>query len=911
MVVKKKVSLGGQSEATRDRPTALSPNLEVLELFFNTGIVFHEVARGAALPDTVSSFKLMADPRGGDAKAVRRAAPGEEPDVEISAADHLPMLTGHWFPVPYQLSNPFAVQLYLGPSDRGVDLMLAVDTSELAGSKGQWLDAAFDENRPFRALNKDELGAFLEHAEVKEYCRKLERMGVDRALLKLAAVLETVAPLLPKVLFRKVTADEALPVSLVVDFGNSRSTAVLVEAHDQGISAVPLALRDFASPLRVSDEAFDSRVTLLPPLFDRTLDAFATAQSFQLPSVARLGREATDRALETPHRYACTLSSPKRYLWDARKTRDRWHFGLKLEGEYRPIYGKLLKYIPDESGGVYLREDGPSAPAEPRYAPRTMMLFALVELIFQAVSQVNSIGYRKFQGKEGRPRFIKHLVMTYPSAMPADERAVYEALARNAVLLVGHILHLAPEHRPNWNAQTQAFDPFLFVDEAMAAQAVYLYQEVSHTFDGSMEEFVRIYGRADGTIRIASVDIGGGTTDVMVAEYEDRLPGTGTALAIKKLFQDGVNIAGDEVCRGLVEDVLLPQVAAQLPDAAARQRFSHLFGAGDAGHGSHWQTLRSRLVPFLWLPLARCFWAIAEGHMPDGANETSAQAVPELLALFGQSMGEGAVLAEADAFLASAVPGFPGLRNLMFRLDRAETERAIVRVLREPLRRYADILAQFDIDILVLAGRASALTCVQELFVRELPVARPRIRTMSDYRVGEWYPSKWKDTGRIKDAKSTVAAGSAILHLASRNRLPGFLIDSITSAPDNPVFGLYQDTEPHIARQNELFRDGPASPPFVYTHGMRIGFRNVDSEEMDGAPLFEVHPASPEVESALLEDRVALSFVRGKDGRISIGKITSQRGEYHYEPTDFELRLRTATHDRYWLDTGSFMVAGR
>jgi hypothetical protein len=80
---------------------------------------------------------------------------------------------------------------------------------------------------------------------------------------------------------------------------------------------------------------------------------------------------------------------------------------------------------------------------------------------------------------------------------------------------------------------------------------------------------------------------------------------------------------------------------------------------------------------------------------------------------------------------------------------------------------------------------------------------------------------------------------------------------------------------------------------------------------MDGAPLFEVHPASPEVESALLEDRVALSFVRGKDGRISIGKITSQRGEYHYEPTDFELRLRTATHDRYWLDTGSFMVAGR
>src|SRR5204863_291173 len=162
----------------------------------------------------------------------------------------------------------------------------------------------------------------------------------------------------------------------------------------------------------------------------------------------------------------------------------------------------------------------------------------------------------------------------------------------------------------------------------------FLYQEIGGTFAGSMEELVAVYGsgpdKGPQTLRVASVDIGGGTSDVMIAEYEDKLPGTGTSLSIKKLFQDGVSIAGDEVCR------------------------------------------------------------------------------------------------------------------------------AIERVLREPLRRYADILAQFDVDLLVLAGRTAALPCIKRLFTSEMPVSPPRVRSMARYRVGEWYPSKWKDQGYIRDPKSTV-----------------------------------------------------------------------------------------------------------------------------------------------------------
>jgi hypothetical protein len=936
MVVKKKVSLGSSPDLGEDasaEPRALTPgaraaSVDVLELFFNTGIILHEVALPRGLPDVVSSFVVMkpsvtagtapAQATGPSTLSVRRAQGGEEPDVEISAVDHLSELAGRWLPVPYQLSCPFTVQVFLAQTGGGgVRAVLAVDTFEAQGSQGRHLDAAYDEGRPFRALDKNETGQFFEHPETRELVRRLERAGVDKALFKLAALLETLAPLLPKIRLARIETHQPIPVSLVLDLGNSRSTALLVEGRDAGVFGVPLEVRSLGNPLARSQEAFDSRITFMPSPWDKSVFPVATGESFQWPSVARMGREALDRALETPHRYQCTLSGPKRYLWDDRQTDERWHFAQKIgqvagaNGEHRPVFGRILKWLPEESGGTFLREDGPQTPADPRYAPRSMMLFALVEILCQAYAQINGAEYRMYQGKEGNPRVLKHLVLTYPSAMREEERHVYEALVRNAVVLTCHVLNIRPDLRPNWNAQAQAFDPFLFVDEALAAQMVFVFQEAQGTFAGSMEELVSVYGGGEKTLRVASVDIGGGTSDVMIAEYEDKLPGTGTSLSIKKLFQDGVSIAGDEVCRAIIEDVVFPQILQQLPTAQSKSRLLHLFGEGDAGHGSAWRTLRARLVPYLWMPLARCYWAIAEGfplrdHTPDRHYMVST-----IFETFELPSISPAILAEANGFLEQEVEGFPGFENLFFRFDALTVERAIERVLREPLRRYADILAQFDVDLLVLAGRTAALPCIKRLFTSEMPVSPPRVRSMARYRVGEWYPSKWKDQGHIRDAKSTVTAGAAVLHLASKNRLAGFLIDTISEAEQRPIYGLYQDTEPHIARANELFSQGgptEKSPPFVYTHGMRIGFRNVDSQEMEGSPLFEVRPASPDVEAALLEDRVAIQFTRSRSGQIQVASVTSQKGQYQFDAKDFVLSLKTAAFDKYWLDTGVFEV---
>lgn len=916
----KKISLSGASQPRQSSPLVVTPTQEVLELFFNTGIAYHPLTIAGELPDVVASFVVMKDPQGGQAVSVRRAAPAEDPDVEISFLEHLSSFARMWIPVPYQLSCAHSVQVYLAPTGgrRGaVKAMLAIDTLEHPDTQGRFLDRKLDEGRPFRPLDREETGGFLDQPVVKEFVRRLERAGVDAAPFKLSALYEILQPYLPRIRFSRIEMPapagtggaaqlshgaEPIDVSLIVDFGNSRTTAVLVEARDKGLLSIPLALRSSSDPFTVTEEAFDSRVAFLPSPFEDTSVPLGTGEGFTLPTIARLGREALDRALETPHRYVCSLSSPKRYLWADVQNDDRWYFAAKQQGEYRTVSGRLLKYIVEEGGGALLRQDGPSAPPEPRYAPRTMMLFAFAEILTQAYSQIASMDYRRFQGKEGNPRVLRHVVLTYPSAMRAEEKEVYETLVKNAAALVAYLYNIPEDRRPNGGAD----EKFLFIDEAQAAQMVFLYQEVAETFSGSMEDFVKVYGDDKGKVRIASVDIGGGTTDVMVAEYGDLLAGSGTSLTIQQLFQDGVNVAGDEVCRALVEEILVPQILAQIEAPAARAAFIHLFAEGDAGHGASWRTLKAKLVPYFWLPLARCLWGVAEGFEIPGHVEGRAYGVDDVMTLFEGSTFSTAVLAEVDKFLEEVAPGFPGLRNVFFKFDRQEIERVIQDALREPLRRYSDILAQFEVDILVLAGRASALKCVRDLFLAELPVTPPRIKSMSSYRVGDWYPSKWRHNGVIRDPKSTVTAGATVLHMAAKNRLAGFMLDRIDPAPQKPIIGLYQESEPHIGRDSELFRDAETSAPIAYTSFMRLGFRNVDSPEMDASPLFEVLPSTPEAERALLRERVGLVFGRDKKGHVSIVDVKGQKNGHPFTTADFRLRLKTLTSDRYWLDTGVF-----
>ena len=120
----------------------------------------------------------------------------------------------------------------------------------------------------------------------------------------------------------------------------------------------------------------------------------------------------------------------------------------------------------------------------------------------------------------------------------------------------------------------------LELDEAVAPQLAIVFSEMHHMRDYG-ENWIELYGRQRGdkeTVRVMTIDIGGGTTDTSVVEYSDELPGVGVDLVANLMFKDSTTIAGDRLVKDIVERVMLPQLGAKFKgDKQQKDLFERFF----------------------------------------------------------------------------------------------------------------------------------------------------------------------------------------------------------------------------------------------------------------------------------------------------------------------------------------------
>ncbi len=214
-------------------------------------------------------------------------------------------------------------------------------------------------------------------------------------------------------------------------------------------------------------------VTVTPPLFDDL-------------SMVRLGREADDviQVMRAEGDIRTGLSSPKRYLWadDASWLEGAfWHMADPADrcrtGTYAAtLRGPFLRFIHEDDRDFLLDHDDPKeseyaveAPLKPRHAPRAMMTAALYELLCQAYSYVNSPAYRNKSGESGRTREIRTLTLSYPSGMILEERKRFEAQGNKAINIFAATLGKNQRVRPELN---------LGIDEASAVHFSYIWSEL-------------------------------------------------------------------------------------------------------------------------------------------------------------------------------------------------------------------------------------------------------------------------------------------------------------------------------------------------------------------------------------------------------------------------------------------------
>ena len=180
--------------------------------------------------------------------------------------------------------------------------------------------------------------------------------------------------------------------------------------------------------------------------------------------------------------------------------------------------------------------------------------------------------------------------------MPKQEREIFRRRMFEAIAIVWKAMgwHPQDEDFASRKQQEKAWCRSLIQmewDEASCGQLVWLYNEAISHFGGQTEAFsppspvriARLSGVLPGrALRVASIDIGGGTTDMAITHYQlDDGSGNNVKITPQLLFREGFKVAGDDTLLDVIQRYVLPALQTQLQKsgiADASQLMASLFG---------------------------------------------------------------------------------------------------------------------------------------------------------------------------------------------------------------------------------------------------------------------------------------------------------------------------------------------
>jgi hypothetical protein len=828
--------------------------------------------------------------------------------------------------------------------------------------------------------------------------KKTESLFAMEYLAEYLTFLEFLHRLLPGAEVRVVNPERDAPVEadLILDIGNSRTTGIIVETAPRQSTDLNnsylLQIRDLSAPENVYAEPFATRIEFVEPSFgDEAASRLSGRRNpaFVWASAVRMGPEAARlSALSGGAEGATGMSGPKRYLWDERIHRPGWRFNTG--GAYEPMVtrGAFARQV-NNMGTPTACMDDPSIARNPLYRGQeretafesqftrsSLMMFLLAEVIMQTLVTVNSPAQRGRRGLSDLPRRLRRIVFTMPTGMPVAEQRIYRRWVDFAVRTVWRALGRqdappSPEsgkdasgfrpERPEdaGAARSAAFaargkgawrrkpDARCSWDEAGCTHAVYLYNEIIHKYHGDAHNFFRIYGRArpeigpGPSLRAAGLDIGGGTTDLGIVTYSlDNDESSACRLRPHPEFHDGFTIAGDEILRAVITDVLLAAVAEAAAEHGAanpRDILGECFGRDVLDNSRENRSLRARFTRLAAVPVGLALLAVYEKSDP-----LRSEPVTYRLRDFFEASGDRSATPRPFApapplprelvdYVENAVrraaPGSAfSLLDVPVTVSPALIEKSVLSVMQRILSDLCEVIYLYGCDVLLLTGRPSKLHGVIASVVSRMPVPADRIIPMCGYRVGRWYPFVDR-SGMIGDPKSTVSAGAILLAL-SEGHLEGF---SLVSGDFRPVstarFIGETDTSGRLPRSRVWFevdvqsgREQELEREVKFTGPLSVGFRQLAVERWPTTRFYLIDFASEEDRmraAGKLPYTLTLRFLqRGAEegtvadgvdeGELSIVSVADNAGDPVYGGgRAVEVRLQTLpTDEGYWLDTG-------
>ena len=664
-------------------------------------------------------------------------------------------------------------------------------------------------------------------------------------------------------------------VDLVIDIGNSRTCAVLFDNGDFTKSS-PLELQDFTSPiahgtLNKYRNSFDMRLAFREANLGGKFGLENSSQ-FIYPSMIRLGEEANSLIhkatnMNTGAEKTSTFSSPKRFLWDEMPQKQEWEF-VQLDGEIaQPIY---IEGISEQ-----LNEDGTlgDGSIKNRYSRKALMTFAFLEILSQAKMQINSYTQRNHWGNESMPRKIGRIIVTCPTAMSNKEQTALRKCAEDAAIILDRFFENTYSKEIKYSEIRNRIEVIpsakklstkeerieWIYDEATSAQFVFLYAEIKERYQKNIKEYFDFYGkvRSDleeynkNSLTVGSVDIGAGTTDVMIATYKYEDSNSQCMLTPVPLFWESFYLAGDDLLKQLVQKLVIEGQNSPIEETLIQMGKNPV----------------EILQPFLGTNVGVSF---RNRRLRSDFNlQVSVPIVSYYLELLKENK-EDSILTYSDIFVTNpptqtvlqhfrASFGFD-FTDLQWTYKKKVVADIVEKTFDTLIGKISSLLSYYDCDIVLLSGRPTSLKPLADLFLKYYAITPNRLKSLNEYRVGRWYPEDKRfpyidSNGKFLNPKSIITTGAMIGQIAENGGLNGFSLNlselKKKLLPTTFYFGklnedslAYLDTI--ISPSNNHASVNVSSLPF------RIGVRQMDIAAYPSRPFYTINFNDFKIEDRVL-----------------------------------------------------------
>lgn len=680
--------------------------------------------------------------------------------------------------------------------------------------------------------------------------------------------------ILPKVILCSEKGESYVNVDLVTDIGNSNTCAILFENYEGNETfkfdkVKKLQMNDLSNHEFTYNQDFSTRLAFARADFG---EMYAGEEKFQWPSILRLGNEAKrlineSRILSPMGSETVTnYSSPKRYLWDSSFSSKQWEFirtkanqDLKFDGIFvNGISQQFTKY-----GEFTNSPDGIGISTN--FSRQSLMTFAFIEIFAHAIVQINSVEFRHDHGQFDKLRKLRRVIVTCPTAMVQKEQVQLRKAAENASLAIQRFFEGSFEIE--FDVRTTPINTSVvpssknvaldlsrlndrndwLYDESTCCQLVFLYAEIAKRYLNKTDKFFNLYGKSlnpgdDKSLTIGSIDIGGGTSDLMICNYT--YSGTGiTVIKPEPLYWESFNLAGDELLKEIIRNIIIEgELETDAIDAGhirhfarsinitdIEEKINNFFGSNTANINYEARQFRKSFNVQISIPLANKL-------LEHGAN-SEPDRILTFDELFANQMPNQSLL---DFFKHHF--GFD-FKDIKWNFSRKKINAIISLKFENLLNQVASIFHLYHCDFILLAGKPTSLKRIQELFIKFLPVTPDRIISLNKYRVGRWYPFA-DANGYFENPKSIVAVGALISQMGSTSdKLGGFRINldnlksKVISTAD--YIGIYDSETNEVTR---ILLDSTTSTVQLTVPALplRFGFKKLKSPKYPSRPHYEL-----------------------------------------------------------------------